>query len=315
MKKKIESKELILTEFENSEPAQNRAQKNLQSAVDKFENISDNHEESCPGWQETFDAALDIIALISKDFEILKINKTGYENIDKKPEELIGKKCYEVVHGLNSPIEGCPCAEALKTKTSGDGEIRDHGRVYMTTASPILDKNNEIIAFAHTVKDITEQKKAEKLLQDAQKNLERKVRERTADLDRKTIALQEIIAHIEIEKKRMKENIKANIEKIIFPILGKMKKEKNSETYVTLLMHHLKDLVSSYGIIVANGSTKLTPREIEICNMVKAALTNKEIANLLNISSQTVEWHRKKIRQKLGIVNNGINLSSYLHEL
>ncbi len=79
-------------------------------------------------------------------------------------------------------------------------------------------------------------------------------------------------------------------------------------------MCHLKDLTSSYGITITNGSTKLTQREIEICNLIKAAYTNKEIANLLDISRQTVEWHRKKIRKKLGIANNGINLSSYLHE-
>jgi PAS domain S-box-containing protein len=275
----------------------------------------ENKEESCPGWEETFDAALDIIALISTDFEILKINKTGYENIGKSPEELVGKKCYEVVHGLDAPIKGCPCAKALETKSSGIGEVKDHGRTYMTTASPIWDENNEIIALAHTVKDITEEKKAEKLLHNANKDLERKVRERTADLDRKNIALQEIIAQIGIEKNRMNEDIKVNIEKVIFPILEKMKKDQENNKYVDVLMNCIKDLSSSYGINITNGSPKLSPREIEICNMVKAALTNKEIAKILNISRQTVEWHRKKIRQKLGIVNNGINLSSYLHEL
>jgi DNA-binding CsgD family transcriptional regulator len=195
------------------------------------------------------------------------------------------------------------------------GEIRDHGRVYTATASPIWDKNNEIIAFAHTIKDITEQKRAEKELRDAQEVLERKVRERTEDLDRKNMALQEIIAQIEIDKRRMKEDVRINIERIVFPILEKLKREKDSKKYVKLLMHHLKDLTSSYGITITNGSVKLTPREIEICNMIKATLTNKEIANLLNISSQTVEWHRKRIRHKLGIANKGINLSSYLHEL
>jgi PAS domain S-box-containing protein len=315
MKNQIKTEEQVKTELENSETEYKKGEENLQSAVDKLENLERKQEKSYPGWQETFDAALDIIALISTDFEILKINKVGYENIGKKPEELIGKKCYEVVHGLDSPIEGCPCAKALKTRSSGSGEVKDHGRIYMTTASPIWDKNNEIIAFAHTVKDITEQKKAEAILQNAHRDLERKVRARTKALDNKNIALQEIFSQIEIEKNRMKEAIRVNIEKIIFPVLDKMKEEKNSENYVNLLKQHLKDITSSYGIAIANGSTKLTPREIEIFKMVKAALSTKEIANILNVSIQTVEWHRKKIRQKLGIVNNGINLSSYLHEL
>ncbi len=245
----------------------------------------------------------------------MEINKAGYENIGKKPEELIGKKCYQVIHGLDSPIEGCPCKKALETRTSGTGEIQDHGLVYMTTASPIFDENNEIVALAHTVKDITQQKKTEKILQNAKRNLEQKVKERTKDIGRKNIALQEIIAQIDIDRNKMKEDIKVNIERIVVPILEKMKKEKDSERYAHLLMHHLKDITSSYGITLTNGNIKLTPRQIEVCNLIKAAYTSKDIANLLNISRQTVEWHRKRIRSKLGIANNGINLSSFLNEL
>jgi PAS domain S-box-containing protein len=315
MKSQIETQEQLLIELEKLKIEHNKALENLQETNDKFENTIEEQEESSPGWQETFDSALDIIALISADFEILKINKAGYENIGKKPEELVGKKCYEVVHGLHCPIEGCPCEKALKTKTSGIGEVRDHGRVYTATASPILDKNNEIIAFAHTIKDITEQKRAENELRNSQEVLERKVMERTEDLDRKNVALQEIITQFEIDKSRMKENVRVNIERIVFPILEKLKKEKDSKKYVNLLRHHLKDLASSYGITITNGNVQLTPREIEICNMIKATFTNKEIANLLNISYQTVEWHRKRIRYKLGIANKGINLSTYLHEL
>lgn len=305
----------IKTETYNSQKEREKGEINRQSAVDRLEYLEKKQKKVSPGWQETFDAALDIIALISADFEILKLNKAGYENIGKKPKELIGKKCYEVVHGLDSPIHGCPCAKALKMGTSGSGEIRDHGKIYMATASPIFGKNKEIVAFAHTVKDITTQKETEKILQNAQKDLERRVKERTADLNRKNIALQEIINQIEIDKNRMREDIKASIERIIFPILEKMKKEKDGKKAINLLIHHLKDLTSSYGITITNGNIKLTSREIEICNLVRAAYTNKEIANFLSISLQTVEWHRKRIRYKLGIVNKGINLSAFLHEL
>lgn len=297
------------------ETEHNKAVEDLPKASEKEENLMENQEDCCPGWQETFDASLDIIALISADFEILKLNKVGCKNLEMEPEELIGRKCYEVVHGLNSPIEGCPCEKALRTKMGGKGEIRDHGRCYIATASPILDKNNEIIAFSHTIKDITELKVIEQKLEEARKTLERKVRERTAELDRKNIAFQEIIAQIEKDKSRMKEEIKVNIERIVFPILTKLKKENDSKNYADLLRHHLDTLTSSYGITITESNFKLSPKEIEVCNLVKAGFTNKEISNHLNISIQTVEWHRKRIRRKLGIANNGLNLSSYLSGL
>jgi len=42
--------------------------------------------------------------------------------------------------------------------------------------------------------------------------------------------------------------------------------------------------------------------------MIKNGLTSKEMADLLNISPQTIEKHRAHIRKKLGIVNKKLNL-------
>ena len=82
-----------------------------------------------------------------------------------------------------------------------------------------------------------------------------------------------------------------------------------------MLQYHLEELTSSFGRKITEKSVRLTPREIEICNMVKGGLTSKEISNLLNISRQTVEKHRKNIRHKLGISNKDINLTSFLQKL
>ena len=60
---------------------------------------------------------------------------------------------------------------------------------------------------------------------------------------------------------------------------------------------------------------KLTPRETEVCNLVKNGLANKEIARLLNIALHTVEKHRRMARNKLGLTNKGINLYSYFNSL
>ena len=337
-------------ELEKSETDHKKAEDKLQKANDELKNLLEKQEKSAREWQETFDASLDIIALISPDFKFLKVNRTGYETIGKKPEELIGEKCYEVIHGLDSPIDGCPCAKTLETKTAGSGEITQQGRHYIATASPILDKNNELIAFVHTIKDITKRKKAEDALQKAHEVLERRVEERTAELviankqlkreieerrqteealkesesklrkqrsalEQKNIALREIIEQIEIEKRRIKEDMITNVEMIVFPILERLKEEKATIKSVNLLQHHLEGLTSSFGHRITEKSFNLTPREIEVCNMVKAGLTSKDISNLLNISYQTVEGHRKNVRHKLGIANKDINLNSFLRGL
>jgi len=137
-------------------------------AEEELRSLSERESKSAREWQELFDASIDVIALISPDYEILRINRAGYEGIGKKREELIGKKCYEVVHGLHSQIDGCPCKELIRTKKAGVGEITQWGRHYIATASPILDKNGELQAFAHTIKDITERKRVEESIRQSE---------------------------------------------------------------------------------------------------------------------------------------------------
>lgn len=46
---------------------------------------------------------------------------------------------------------------------------------------------------------------------------------------------------------------------------------------------------------------KLSRRELEILRLIKDGNFNKEIADILSLSQHTVESHRKKIHQKLGV--------------
>ena len=57
---------------------------------------------------------------------------------------------------------------------------------------------------------------------------------------------------------------------------------------------------------------KLTPRELDICEHIREGRSSKDIAALLNISSQTVHKHRQLIRRKLRISNKAVNLATYL---
>ena len=152
--------------------------------------------------------------------------------------------------------------------------------------------------------DITERKKAEEMLQEQKKALVQK-----------NIALSEILGQIELEKKQIKDNVLANAENLLLPIIQKLRLTGESRKYVQLLRKNLQELTSSFGARLTEREAKLTSREVELCNMVKNGLTSKEIARLLNISLGTTERHRINIRRKLGITNKDINLTSFLKTL
>lgn len=153
-----------------------------------------------------------------------------------------------------------------------------------------------------------------KSMEDLLKKSETKLRKHKISLEQKNMALREIILQIELEKKNIKNNIMANLDRSVFPILEKLKNHKEIRTYIDLLQHHLNNLTSSFSVKITEAISKLTPREIEICNMIKGNLSSKEISNLLNISHQTVEKHRKNIRKKFKLLNKSSNLSSFLHK-
>jgi DNA-binding NarL/FixJ family response regulator len=73
------------------------------------------------------------------------------------------------------------------------------------------------------------------------------------------------------------------------------------KTFVTPLlagefMQHTKERATQ-----RDESTRLTPRQREIVQLLAEGKSAKEIATVLNISSRTVEFHKYRIMKELGI--------------
>lgn len=122
-------------------------------------------------WARTFDSIPDLISIHSNDFRIIKTNKALTDFLGMKNEDITGKHCYEVFHGTECPIPNCPNVKALEMNTPVMKEIYDQktGSYFMITASPIINKQNEVIGTVHIIKNITEMKKLEEQLRHAQK--------------------------------------------------------------------------------------------------------------------------------------------------
>lgn len=134
-------------------------------------------------------------------------------------------------------------------------------------------------------------------------------------LKEKNITLKEILTHLQEEKVKLKQEIARNVDQVLMPALNKMVDGNGSvnKAYYDLLKNSLQELAYSTGGILHTYS-KLSPREVEICSLIKNGATSKEIARILNISIVTVNKHRERIRKKLVISNKDINLASYLKE-
>lgn len=117
-------------------------------------------------WRTTFDSITDLVSIHDKDFKLVRVNKAFAETIKMELKELIGKTCYEVVHGTNEPASNCPHTQTLEDGKPHTMELFEpHLGVYLEmSVSPIFNEEGEVVATVHITKDITERKKMEEQL-------------------------------------------------------------------------------------------------------------------------------------------------------
>ena len=141
-------------------------------------------EKASEEWKRTFDAISDLVFVLDKDHRFVRVNKATCDFLKKEPEELIGKRCFEVLHGTNKPIQNCPCEKMSTTKETETIEIYDPvlDKSFLITVSPLLDYENEYIGCVHIARDITKRKRMEDKLRSYSENLEELVEERTREL-------------------------------------------------------------------------------------------------------------------------------------
>ena len=174
-------------------------------------------------------------------------------------------------------------------------------------------------------RDITERKKAEKSLLRAHKQLDRRVKERTKELENQKKRLEEVNTALNVmlkkrdeDKQILEEKVMLNVKELIGPMIVNLKNSKlddDQKAYIDTLETFLKDIVSPFSRVLHNTFHNLTPSEIRVANLIKDGKTTKEIAGLLNSTPRSVAFHRQNIREKLGISNRKVNLGSYLLSL
>ena len=74
----------------------------------------------------------------------------------------------------------------------------------------------------------------------------------------------------------------------------------------------LDDAGSGTVVQRAPGITALTPRELEVLEMISSGLTNAEAAKRLDLSIHGIKFHLTEIYRRLGVTNRTEAAVSYL---
>ena len=139
---------------------------NFKRAVDERQKAETDVRRANEMWDRTFDGISDLTFIQDKDFRIVKVNRAFAEKLKLKPEEIVGKKCFEVLHKSGKPWASCPFEKTRIDKKPHTEEVIDPGigLPLLVTTSPIFSRAGEFLGSIHIAKDITELKRAEESL-------------------------------------------------------------------------------------------------------------------------------------------------------
>ena len=143
----------------------------LHKARKESEETADTLRLSEKQWQITFDAIDDLVTIHDAEFTLLRANKAMGRFFHKKPEEIIGKKCYEIFCSHDRVCENCPTVSLAQDLQPHTNEVfhPELKKTFLVSASPIFDEDHQYTGIIHIAKDISERISLENQLRQAQK--------------------------------------------------------------------------------------------------------------------------------------------------
>ena len=264
-----------------------------------------------------------------EDYRYIEVNPAFEHYTGKIKDQVIGKTLLEVFpeterYWLQSFEEVALTGKSIEIENYHQG----------------LDKYFHVSGFrpiegrvAVTFIDITDRLRYEKTMKEAHADLERRVEDRTRELTEankqlkfKTTSLSEsntalrvLLKQREADKIELEEKVLLNTKLMISPYLEKLKLRSGLGTkekaYINIIESNLNEIISPFVRSISAKFFKLSPTEMQVINLIRRGKTTKEIAEMMNLATSTIDFHRNNIRKKIGIKNKQINLSTYLSSL
>jgi PAS domain S-box-containing protein len=130
--------------------------------ITKRKEVEEELEKSEKQKSIILNSTKELFSYYNTDLEILWVNKSSADSVGKKPEDMIGKHCYEFWNQSNKPCNDCPVLKSYKTGKPEEIEKQTpDGRYWQIRGYPIFDKTGKISNLVELSRDITEKKKAE----------------------------------------------------------------------------------------------------------------------------------------------------------
>ncbi|MCC7345520.1 MAG: PAS domain-containing protein [Deltaproteobacteria bacterium] len=109
--------------------------------LEELKNLFAVVSEGKRAWEATFDAILDPVLVVTRDYRIARANLAAADSAGLKVRELIGKPCYEIFAKEKAPCPGCPMRESLANGRPRRERLSPYNdqRAFVVGSFPIRD--------------------------------------------------------------------------------------------------------------------------------------------------------------------------------
>jgi PAS domain S-box-containing protein len=290
-----------------------------------FSHVKDT-EKSLRESESRFRAIFEQVAVGVAEVDVatgcyLKVNRRQCEILCMSEEEMLATTFQRVTHPEDDLLLADEVAKMVAGKIGTFSMemrcVRKDGSIIWAkiAVSPLWETGEKQTRNIIVMEDVTQKKELELELQSTLNKLESRVRDRTIELEEINTALSVLLKKRDNDKKELEEIIRTNIDQLVMPFLHKLKANLSFEEniiFLNILETNLSNIVSPFINHLSSAYRKLTPKEIQIAELIKQGKRSKEIAELFNLSVGTVNMHRNNIRHKLNLRSKGANLRSSL---
>jgi PAS domain S-box-containing protein len=208
-------------------------------------------------WQTTFDTTNDAIWVLSQDQRVLRSNKTAEKIFQRSNEEIIGKHCWEIIHGTQQPIPECPLIRAKESLKRETMELQIDKNWFEITVDPVLDTNGKYAGAIHIVSDITERKQAEEELKNNRERLKTANSILRHDIANDLIVIKSALdIYHEEQDKTMLDEIDKRVEKSLNTIKQQREQERFLDSHSDLDEYQIDlvidEVIKDYPDVICN---------------------------------------------------------------
>ena len=108
------------------------------------------------------------------------LNRAAGESVGLSTDKLASSHCYEIWNNRKAPCKDCPVLKTFETGKPHESEMTSpDGKIWRVRGYPVLSEKDKIEGVVEVVQNITERKRAEKVLKES----ERKYRELAESID------------------------------------------------------------------------------------------------------------------------------------